>query len=107
MTLEKKIKNSLINNELFKNISSKICNAFTKNLEFSWETHSWAVAKYCPEYLDSKKYNWNAYTHYVLKHCPEKLDINKANIKNIINTFKKYKKMSLEQIKQHAILNKL
>ena len=128
MTLEQKITNCLLDNPKFKIESLTIWIAITKK-RFLWEYHSGLVTKYCPEYLDLNKYNWKKYSwaiiqycpeHFdtnkyhwkthtwaVIKYCPEKLDTSKANLKNILQIFPQYKNMSLEEIKQKAILNKL
>ena len=128
MTLERKIRSTLLNNKKFKIEYPSTWIQINKN-KFSWKTHSWVIPKFCNQLFDSNKYNWKEFSYYVsnyapnllnqeqynwkndswgiVLYCPEKLDINKAYIPNIIETLPEYKNMSLKQIKTQAILNKL
>ena len=63
MTVEEKIQSILITEH-----------NFTKNLNFSWKDHSWAVAEHCPQYFNPKKYDWENNSDYVAKYCAENLD---------------------------------
>ena len=106
MTLEEEITEKLINNKSFKKNNNFYWGALYKN-PFSWKYYSSAVLEYCPEYFDTNKYNWKKDTWAVVHYYPELLDLNKANIENIFEWFPKYKGMSLKEIKEKAILNKL
>ena len=75
--------------------------------KFNWENHGVYIPQYCPEHLDTNKYNWEKYSFTVVIYCPEKLDLNKASLKNITEYLSQYKNMTLEEIKQKAILKKL
>ena len=109
---------------------AEYCPEYFNTNKYNWKNHSWAIAKYCPEKLDPDKFNWKDDSHSILKYCPHKMDTTKANLKNIIkyllsvpeydvsninenNLIKKWetltnlKNISLEEIKEKAILNKI
>ena len=75
--------------------------------KYNWKRDSKFIIEYCPQHFDSNKFNWEEHSWIIIKSCPQKLDINKANLENIIRNIPKYRDMSLKEIKQHAILNKL
>ena len=77
------------------------------NDKFSWKTHSRAVAHYCPQHIDPDKFNWEKNSYTVLLCCPQKLDLNKASLQNIKEKSHRYKNMSLKEIKNLAVINKL
>ena len=83
------------------------CPEYFNPSKFNWEKYSWAVPWFSPQHFNSKKYNWEDNSWAIIHYRPELLDVNKADLKNIIETFPKYKGMSLKEIKKKAILNKL
>ena len=85
----------------------RYCPTLFDTNKYDWKYYSREIAKYAPQHFDPKKYNWKEDSWAVIKYCPEKIDINKINLKNIIKKLPKYKGMSLEEIKKHALLNKL
>ena len=118
MTLEEKIKETLINLKIFTKkesfsweSDSKLvaiyCPEYFNSEKFNWDYNSYYVAEYCPQHFDSNKYDWEDQSWAVTMFCPKNLDLDKANLENIIQNLTKYKGMSLKEIKEHAILNKL
>ena len=126
MTIEQKITQSLLNNQRFKQnplyegllnenftweyysyLLCEYCPQYFDPNKFNWKDHSHYLAEFCPEHMDINKYNWKDDTWAVLGYCPEKLDLKKASLEDIIKGYPQYSAMSLKEIKQRAILNKL
>ena len=93
--------------EIHSEYLAKYCPQYFNPDEYNWTECSEYLAKYCPQHFDSDKYDWEYDSWAVVQYCPEKFDINKANLKNIIKYLPEYRNMSLEEIKQKAILNKI
>ena len=74
---------------------------------FSWEEDSDLIPKNAPQFIKNPLFNWENSSYQVIEHCPEKLDIKKAYLDNITYYLPQYKNMTLEEIKKHAIIDKL